>query len=97
MGSRDLSHGRAFWRDFLCCVHVSVYEELIRGVPNANIQESVVLCIVCCTRMGLRNQWYVAMSAYHARSESAHPRLMESDDVVCFSLFSCSGLVSLHV
>ena len=76
---------------------MSVYEELIRGVPNANIQESGVLCIVCCTRMGLRNQWYVAMSAYHASSESAHPRLMESDDVVCFSLFSCSGLVSLRV
>ena len=78
-------------------VYMSVYEELIRGVPNANIQESAVLCIVCCTRMGLRNQWYVAMSAYHARSESAHLRLVESDDVVCFSLFSCSGLVSLHV
>ena len=53
-------------------------------MPNADIQESVVLCIVCCTRMGLRIQWYVAMSAYHATSESAHPRLMESDDVVCF-------------
>ena len=47
--------------------------------------------------MVLRIQWYVAMSAYHASSEFAHPRLMESDDVVCFSLFSCSGLVSLHV
>ena len=79
-----LSHGRAIWRGFLYCVRVFVYEEFIRGVPNAVIQESVVLCIVCCTRMVLRNQWYVAMSAYHASSESAHPRLMESDDVVCF-------------
>ena len=32
-------------------------------------------------------QWYVAVSANHASSESAHPRLMESDDVVYFSLF----------
>ena len=24
-----LSHGRASWRDFLYCVHVVVYEELI--------------------------------------------------------------------
>ena len=31
----------------------------------------------------------------YSRSESAHPRLMESDDVVCFSLFSCSGFVVL--
>ena len=77
-----------------------MYEELIRGVPNAVLQESAVfiyVCIVCCTRMVLRIQWYVALSAYHASSEFAHPRLMESDDVVCFSLFSCSGLVSLHV
>ena len=41
VGSRDcLSHGRAIWRDH--CVRVSVYEVLIRGVPNAVIQESVV-------------------------------------------------------
>ena len=37
-----LFHGRAFWRDFLYCVRVFVYEELIRGVPNAVILESVV-------------------------------------------------------
>ena len=64
------------------------------------MQESAVLSYVfcaCCTRIVLRIQWYVATSAYHASSESAHPRLMESDDVVYFSLFSCSGLVSLHV
>ena len=30
----------------------------------------------------------MATSAYHVSSESAHPRLMESDDVVCFSQFS---------
>ena len=88
-------HGRACWRDFSI-----VRWSLIRGVPNVAIQESAVLfyvCRDCDTRMGLWIQWYVAMSAYHASSESAHPRLMESDDVVCFSLFSCSGLVSLHV
>ena len=38
-----LFHGRAFWRDFLYCVRVFVYGELIRGVPNAVIQESAVL------------------------------------------------------
>ena len=37
MGSRVLSV------DFLYCVRVFVYEELIRGVPNAVIQESAVL------------------------------------------------------
>ena len=32
-------------------------------------------------------RWHVVLSPY-SRSEPAHPRLMESDDVVCFSLLS---------
>ena len=69
-------------------------------MPSDAIQGSAVLFyvfVLVVRVLFLRIQWYVATSAYHASSESAHPRLMESDDVVCFSLFSCSGLVSLHV
>ena len=77
---------------------MSVDEELIRGVPNANIQESAFFMYCVIVRVwvyGISGMWL--MCAYHARSEFAHPRLMESDDVVCFSLCSCAGLVSLHV
>ena len=50
------------------------------------------LCIAllkACGFSGFSGMW--PMCAYHARSESAHPRLMESDDVVCISLYSCCG------
>ena len=40
------------------------------------------------------DMWFLSP---YSRSEPAHPRLMESDDVVLLSLFSCSGfVVSLH-
>ena len=73
---------------------------LIRGVPSVVMQESAVLSYVfcaCCTRIVLRIQWYVATSAYHVSSESDHPRLMESDDVVCFSQLVVPASFSLHV
>ena len=66
-------------------------------MPYKGLQSYFMYFVLVVRVLFLRIQWYVATSAYHASSESAHPRLMESDDVICFSLFSCSGLVSLHV
>ena len=59
MGSRDLSHGRAIWRDFLWYVHVSVYEELIRGCQTLTYKSllSYVLFVVRVWVYGISGLW----------------------------------------
>ena len=95
VGSRVLSfHERAFWRDFYFVYWLVEIDS--RGAKRCHARVCCPILRIfcaCCTRIVLRIQWYVATGAYHMSSESAHPRLMESDDVVCFSQFSCSGLV----
>ena len=54
-----LSHGRAIWRDFLYCVRVFVYEELICGVPKLSYKSllSYVLFVVRVWNYGISGMW----------------------------------------